>query len=166
MDQFVFSAEREVTDPIPNTPTIPIPNPTPELTTNTNPEVTLNTPPIELKSPKKEGDDKHKRKPVRTSDIWAHFTKVIGGNPKNPRCKCNYCGADYSCLTANGTSSLWSHFKSCKKNPERAVDKQQKILSFKKETDGGRNLLAVTFNKVRCRNALAKFVVIVQCLCW
>lgn len=79
-----------------------------------------------------------------------------GGDPDNPRCNCNYCGANYAChSTRVGTSSLWTHFKNCKK----IVDKKQKVLSFKKEIGGGSNLLAVTFNKVRCRTALAKFVV-------
>lgn len=33
------------------------------------------------------------------------------------------------------------------------------MLSFKRGLDGEGNLLVATFNKVRCRNALAKFVV-------
>ncbi|XP_074326787.1 zinc finger BED domain-containing protein RICESLEEPER 2-like [Apium graveolens] len=57
-----------------------------------------------------------------------------------------------------GTSSLWGHFKKCKKNPHRLADKKKKVLSFHRTIDGGSNLLAATFNKVRCRNALAKFV--------
>ena len=57
------------------------------------------------------------------------------------------------------TSSLWGHLQKCKKNPHRENDKRQKVLNFQKAAGGGTNLLAVTFNKVRCRNALAKFVV-------
>ncbi|KAK1374165.1 hypothetical protein POM88_030358 [Heracleum sosnowskyi] len=67
--------------------------------------------------------------------------------------------ANYACPSANDTSSLWVHFKKCKKNPERVLDKKQQLLSFKKEKGGASNLLAVTFNNVRCGNVLAKFVV-------
>ncbi|KAK1398327.1 hypothetical protein POM88_008190 [Heracleum sosnowskyi] len=146
---------------VPNTPNL-IPNTTPELTPNITSNITLNTTPIELKSPKKEDDDEpltQKRKPTRTSDVWEHFTKIKGGNPNNPRCVCKYCGANYACPSSNGTSSLWAHFKKCKKNLKKVLDKKQQLLSFKKEKGGASNLLAVTFNKVRCRNVLAKFVV-------
>ncbi|KAK1369815.1 hypothetical protein POM88_035907 [Heracleum sosnowskyi] len=158
MDQFVVPIEIEM-EGVTETP----PNPTQNITENTTQKTIPNTTPkkkkpVKLKSPKKEGDEPltNNKKPTRTSDVWEHFTKVKGGDPNNPRCNCNYCGADYAChSTRVGTSSLWVHFRKCKKR----VDKKQKVLSFKKETGGGSNLLAVTFNKVRCRTALAKFVV-------
>ncbi|KAK1381362.1 hypothetical protein POM88_028106 [Heracleum sosnowskyi] len=120
--------------------------------------------PVELKSPKKEkyDDDSfmNKKKPTRTSDVWDHFTKIIGGNPNDPRCTCNYCGANYACYTTRvGTSSLWSHLKKYRKYPNSVADKKQKVLRFKRGLDGEGNLLVATFNKVRCRSALAKFVV-------
>lgn len=162
MDNFLIPTVNEMED-VANSNPNPTPNTPPNPTSNTNPNPTPNTTPIELNSPKKKVDDEpltNKNKPTRTSDIWDHFTKVAGGDPLNPGCKCNYCGTDYAChSTRVGTSSLWTHLKKCKKNPERATDKKQKLLSFQKETAGGSNLLAVTFNKVRCRNALAKFVV-------
>lgn len=85
---------------VPNITPIPTPNNTsdPVPTITVNPE--LNTTPIELKSPKKEGDDDlntGKKKLTRTSNIWDHFTKVKGGNSIHPKCTCNYCGADYAC---------------------------------------------------------------------
>ncbi|KAK1404152.1 hypothetical protein POM88_003757 [Heracleum sosnowskyi] len=153
--------------PTPNTTpntshTAPNTDPTPTAPTNDPMIIQDDNAPIEFKSPKKEADDEAhilKKKPVRTSDIWDYFTKVAGGNPQDPRCTCNYCGADYACHSRRvGTSSLWGHLKKCKKNPHRAADKRQKVLSFHRTTDGGSNLLAATFNKVRCRNALAKFV--------
>ncbi|KAK1394684.1 hypothetical protein POM88_013740 [Heracleum sosnowskyi] len=158
MDQFVVPIEIEI-EGVTETP----PNPTQNITENTTQKTIPNTTPkkkkpVKLKSPKKEGDEPltNNKKPTRTSNVWEHFTKVKGGDPNNPRCNCNYCGADYAChSTRVGTSSLWVHFRKCKKR----VDKKQKVLSFKKETGGGSNLLAVTFNKVRCRTALAKFVV-------
>ncbi|KAK1400773.1 hypothetical protein POM88_000378 [Heracleum sosnowskyi] len=163
MDSVATEMEDVTYNPTPNTPSNLTPNTFPNPILNTTPTTTPNTTPIELKSPKKEDVDESltdKKKPTRTSGVWDHFTKVKGGDTNNPRCKCNYCGADYAChSTRVGTSSLWVHFNKCKKNPTRVADKKQKVLSFKKETGGGSNLLAVTFNKVRCRSALAKFVV-------
>ncbi|KAK1372670.1 hypothetical protein POM88_028863 [Heracleum sosnowskyi] len=159
MEDVIFSPPNPTPNPTPNT----IPNPTPNTTPNTPPNPTLdsttpnptpNTTPTELKSPKKEGDEQltNKNKTTRTSNVWAHFKKVTSGDPNNPRCKCNYCGADYAChSTRVGTSSLWVHLRKCKKHPGRASDKKQKVLSFKKEIGGGSNLLAVTFNKAFTR---------------
>ncbi|KAK1381360.1 hypothetical protein POM88_028104 [Heracleum sosnowskyi] len=45
------------------------------------------------------------------------------------------------------------------KYPNSVADKKQKVLRFKRGLDGEGNLLVATFNKVRCRSALAKFVV-------
>ncbi|KAK1394229.1 zinc finger BED domain-containing protein RICESLEEPER 2-like [Heracleum sosnowskyi] len=167
MEDVVFSPPNPTPNATPNPTPNTIPNPTPNTAPNptldsTTPNPTPDTTPTELKSPKKEGDEQvtNKNKPTRTSDVWAHFKKVTSGDPNNPRCKCNYCGADYAChSTRVGTSSLWVHLRKCKKYPGRASDKKQKVLSFKKEIGGGSNLLAVPFNKVKCRNALAKFVV-------
>ncbi|KAK1361573.1 hypothetical protein POM88_046047 [Heracleum sosnowskyi] len=147
----------------PQTPTPIDTNPTPDPI-DTNPTPTLNPEPVELKSPKKEKDDDDllntKKKPTRTSDVWDHFVEIKGGNPNDPRCTCKYCGADYAChSTRVGTSSLWGHLKKCKKYPNNVADKKHKVLSFKRGIDGDGSLLVVTFNKVRCRNALAKFVV-------
>ncbi|KAK1382188.1 hypothetical protein POM88_019923 [Heracleum sosnowskyi] len=135
-----------------------IPNPIPVPNTIPNTAPIPNTTPIE---PKIEGDDNPltlKKKPTRTSDVWDFFTKVLPLNPIDPRCTCNYCGADYACHSQRvGTSSLWVHLGKCKKNPNKVTDKKQKLLSFKPGGDGVGNLLAVTFNKVKCRNALAKY---------
>ncbi|KAK1357257.1 hypothetical protein POM88_050513 [Heracleum sosnowskyi] len=169
MEDVIFSPPNPTPNATPNPNPTPntIPNPTPNTAPNptldtTTPNPSPNTTPTELKSPKKEGDEQltNKNKPTRTSDVWAHFKKVTSGDPNNPRCKCNYCGSDYAChSTRVGTSSLWVHLRKCKKYPGRASDKKQKVLSFKKEIGGGSNLLAVTFNKVKCRNTLAKIVV-------
>ncbi|XP_074347201.1 uncharacterized protein LOC141686035 [Apium graveolens] len=117
--------------------------------------------PTELESPKKEVDEHlTKKKPTRISDIWDNFTKVPSGNPLDPRVTCNYCGTDYTCHSKRvGTSNMWAHLKKYKKNLYRATDKKQKVLSFHRATDGESNLLAMTLNKVRCHNILAKFVV-------
>lgn len=92
--------------------------------------------------------------------MWDHFTKIKGGNHKGPRCTCNYCGANYAChSTRVGTSSLWAHLKKCKNYPKNMADRKQKVLSFKRRFEGKGSLFVATFKKVRCRNALAKFVV-------
>lgn len=76
---------------------------------------------------------------------------------------CNILGAYYVCHSRRiGTSNLWGHSHRCKKNLHKAVavnDKKQKVLSLHRAADGGANLLITTFNKMRCHDALAKFVV-------
>ena len=144
----------------PKTTPVITPNTTPVTAPNTNPVTASNTTtdpviipdanaPVELKSPKKEDDDKQptsKKKPTRTSDVWDHYTKVKGGDPEDPRCTCNYCGADYACHSRRvGTSSLWVHLDKCKKNPERLADKKQKVLSFQRAGDGGTNFVGNDF---------------------
>ena len=128
------------------------------------PEPQTNTETLELKSPKKEKTTppRTKKKPSRNSTIWDHFTKVEGGDPKDPRCTCNYCGKDYACDSKRvGTSSLWVHLNNqCKKYPFRVTDKKQKLLSFQVNNSGGGDLTVVSFNKEDCRKALAKMVVL------
>ncbi|KAL5568737.1 hypothetical protein UlMin_025312 [Ulmus minor] len=103
------------------------------------------TPSLELKSPKKELElvSYEKKKPIRGSTVWDHFTKIEGGDPKNRRCKCNYCGKDYAYDPKKvGTSSLWGHLNNqCKKNPYRVDEKKQKL-------------------KDDCRKSLARMVVL------
>ena len=54
-----------------------------------------------------------------TSKVWEHFTKLGGGNPKEPRTTCNYCKKPYKCHSRKkGTSTLWGHVRKCKKNPK------------------------------------------------
>ena len=135
-----------------------------DTTPNTTPKPTPNTTPIDLKSPKIEVDGEPpttRKKPTRNSTVWDYFTKVKDGNPNDPICTCNYCGKEYACDSRRvGTSSLWVHLNNqCKKYPYRVADKKQKLLSFQSGNDGGGNLLAMTFNKERCRKALAKFVI-------
>ena len=48
---------------------------------------------------------KHFKEP--TSKVWDHFTKLGGGDPKDPRAACNYCKKTYNCHSRkNGTSTL------------------------------------------------------------
>ena len=109
----------------------------PDTTPYTIPNTTKNTP-NDLKSQKRELNDEpptSKKKPTRSSTVWDHFTKVKDGNPKDPRCICNYCGKDYACDSRRvGTSSMWVHLNNqCKKYPFRVAHKNQKLLSFQSD---------------------------------
>ncbi|KAF7075875.1 hypothetical protein CFC21_080608 [Triticum aestivum] len=61
----------------------------------------------------------NKRKPMAPrSTVWKSFTKVMVGD--TVKAKCNYCGENYCCESKNGTSSLISHLKRCKLNPNKS----------------------------------------------
>ena len=55
------------------------------------------------------------------SQVWAHYERYIhfSGSSYSIRAKCIYClKADYACDTsANGTKSLNTHIKRCRKYP-------------------------------------------------
>ena len=60
----------------------------------------------------------NKRKPMAPrSTVWKSFTKVMVGD--TVKAKCDYCGENYCCESKNGTSSLISHLKRCKINPNK-----------------------------------------------
>lgn len=117
------------------------------------------TPFVVIDTENEKVDLKNKRK---KSIVWDHFTIIKGGDPKNPRCECNYCGAEYACDSRrHGTSSMKVHLEhQCKKYPYRIEDKKQKLLSFQTKTESGNSLLAIGFNKDNCRKALAKMVIV------
>jgi hypothetical protein len=107
---------------------------------------------------------------VQKSIVWEHFTKVEGGDPEDPKSKCNYCSKLFSCHTRRlGTSFMLSHIRnSCKKYPGRfgKLDKSQSTLSFdaKKEGQVGEgsvgNLVIAKYNIQKIREALAKMVIV------
>ena len=87
-----------------------------------------------------------KRKPIRKSPAWEHFTVAEKGDPNDPRGVCNYCGKDFARrMSTYGTSTMLKHLKICNKNPFWIQDPKQKLLSFstKNDTSGGGNLLAI-----------------------
>jgi hypothetical protein len=57
------------------------------------------------------------KKSKQTSVVWEHFTKVEGGDPKDPKSQCNYYKKLFSCHSKRlGTSSMLTHLKNtCKK---------------------------------------------------
>lgn len=71
---------------------------------------------------------------MQKSIVWEHFTKVGGGDPEDPKSKCNYCSKLFNCHPRRlGTSFMLSHIRnSCKKYPGRfdKLDKSQLMLSF------------------------------------
>lgn len=63
---------------------------------------------------------------VRTN-VWEHFTKIkFDKNRKAERATCNYCGADYVCVSVNGTSNLHKHISNCRKYPYNEKNKEKK----------------------------------------
>ena len=67
-----------------------------------------------------------------TSKVWEHFTKLGGGDPKEPRATCNYCKKPYKCHSGkNGTLTLWGHVRKCKKNPNnKNNDNNQPTIAY------------------------------------
>jgi hypothetical protein len=76
-------------------------------------------------------EESNKRKAmVPRSDVWDHFSKTKIANGEE-RAKCKYCGKLLRCDTKlNGTSSMKSHFKICKKNPHKPVVDNQGTLQL------------------------------------
>ena len=57
-----------------------------------------------------------KRKPIRKSPAWEHFTLAEKGDPNDPSGVCNYCGQDFACRTSTcRTSTMLKHLKRCTK---------------------------------------------------
>ncbi|XP_024032218.1 zinc finger BED domain-containing protein DAYSLEEPER-like [Morus notabilis] len=140
----------------------------PNRTTNESPvsDVVFKT--LAPRSPKKDVIDLEyenegtsgKKKPVRKSEVWDHFTIKKGRNPGDERGGCNYCEKDYACSSrTHGTSSMLVHLRKCKKNPFRVEDKKQKLLSFGASSESGSGMLAIGYSKEACRKALAKMVI-------
>lgn len=62
-----------------------------------------------------------KRKPMaRRSHVWKSFTEVMVGDTL--KAKCNHCDLELCCDSkTHGTSSLRSHLKRCKLNPDNRI---------------------------------------------
>ena len=101
-----------------------------------------------------------KRKPRKRSKAWDHFERTADGK----RAVCLYCKVDFACDTQTcGTSTLNKHMKRCSKFPGRKEELKQKCLAFapiSNEAPG--NLLAVNFNKERCRRACAEYIIVAE----
>jgi len=76
-------------------------------------------------------EESKKRKPIiPRSDVWEHFSKIKIDNGEE-RGKCKYCGKLFRSDTKlNGTSSMKSHLKICKKNPHKTVVDNQGTLQL------------------------------------
>ncbi|XP_074369609.1 zinc finger BED domain-containing protein RICESLEEPER 2-like [Apium graveolens] len=104
---------------------------------------------------------KQNRNPKKISDVWDHYKIITGGDPKNPRCVCIYCGADYAYNpTQNGTSMLRAHLNKCKKFPGRAEATSQKLLSFTKNDEGSSSLATMSWTKEGAQEHLAKYIIL------
>ncbi|XP_022882494.1 zinc finger BED domain-containing protein RICESLEEPER 2-like [Olea europaea var. sylvestris] len=94
-----------------------------------------------------------KKQPNERSEIWNHFTKILGGE----RAKCNYCGKTFKADTNSGTSSMWKHLKICYAYKNTKIDENQPLLT-RENNDGG--IMPTVFNKEMCRKALVKMIII------
>ena len=85
----------------------------PEVFSKTPAHRSLNKNVIDLENEETTG----KKKPVRKSEVWDHFTIKKGAKSGDERSVCNYCGKDYACSSrTHGTSSMLVHLrKQCKK---------------------------------------------------
>uniref|UniRef100_J3M5S3 BED-type domain-containing protein n=1 Tax=Oryza brachyantha TaxID=4533 RepID=J3M5S3_ORYBR len=87
---------------------------------------------VEEGDQEKEGEQEKETKKRKAyssrSDVWESYVKIkIGDELKKARCK--FCKRELLCDTKrNGTSSLLSHLKVCKKNPNRNTDSSQSTL--------------------------------------
>jgi hypothetical protein len=103
-----------------------------------------------------------------TSKVWEHFTKLVGGNPEEPRATCNYCKKPYKCHSRkNGTSTLWGHVNKCKKNPKnKNNDKNQPTIAYhyKKAAVEGENdtkeIEVHQFSIKKIKLALARMIIV------
>uniref|UniRef100_A0A803PIE6 BED-type domain-containing protein n=1 Tax=Cannabis sativa TaxID=3483 RepID=A0A803PIE6_CANSA len=102
----------------------------------------------------------NKKKSKKISDVWDHFKPVKEGDPNNPRCACNYCGASYVYNpTRNGTSTIRAHLSRCKKFPGKEEDKKQKLLSFTQKEESN-SLIVMSWTKEGASQHLAKYIIL------
>ncbi|XP_022876899.1 zinc finger BED domain-containing protein RICESLEEPER 4-like [Olea europaea var. sylvestris] len=94
-----------------------------------------------------------KKQPNERSEIWDHFTKILG----RERAKCNYCGRTFKADTNSGTSSMWKHLKTCYAYKNTKIDENQPLLT-RENNDGG--IMPTVFNKEMCRKVLVKMIII------
>ncbi|KAK9206078.1 hypothetical protein WN943_016349 [Citrus x changshan-huyou] len=92
------------------------------------------------------------------SKVWQDFTKL----PEDyNRCKCNYCGQEYSCKSTDGTSSLSNHLKRCLEYESYL----QNQTALSQETIGVGNeevgqVVVRGFNQEVIRRATAKMIIL------
>lgn len=133
---------------------------------NVRSDLRTNTEPSELGSKDDVSPSVTQKRPYKVrADVWEHFTKIkFDKNGKAERAACNYCGADYVCISANGTSTLRKHINNCRKYPYNEKNKNQKILSFHHVGQGDNtslssNLVSWSFNQEAARIAFAKMLI-------
>ncbi|XP_059431483.1 zinc finger BED domain-containing protein RICESLEEPER 2-like [Corylus avellana] len=113
-------------------------------------------------------------KPIKseqTSVVWEHFTKVEGGDLKDPKSQCKYCNKLFSCHTRkHGTNAMLGHLRNtCKKYPDRfdKDDKSQSKLSFEGKREGQMavgegsvgKLVITKYNAAKIREAIAQMII-------
>lgn len=96
------------------------------------------------------------------SKVWDHFKKFTDEEGKR-KCKSNYCETEYFCDSKiHGTSSLWAHVNSCRKNPA-SVSLKQTQLNLQPIREGvDENLGSLTswkFDQELCRRKLNEMII-------
>lgn len=104
-----------------------------------------------------------KRKTMKyRSAVWEHFEKFIDFDVAH-RAKCNYCGSNYAAdSNSNGTLSLSTHLKKCKKNPHNMETSQAKIgfQQISKDQGSETTINIWKFDQELSRKTLAKMIIV------
>lgn len=109
----------------------------------------------------KDGECKKRKAIAQRSDAWEHFSKVKLDNG-DERVKCKYCAKLFRCdPKINGTSSMKSHLKICKKNPNKKVVDNQGTLQLQ-PSQGNSSVGTVStwkFDADDLRNSFAEMII-------
>jgi hypothetical protein len=109
----------------------------------------------------KDGECKKRKAIAQRSDAWEHFSKVKLDNG-DERVKCKYCAKLFRCdPKINGTSSMKSHLKICKKNPNKKVVDNQGTLQLQpsQENSSVGTVSTWKFDADDLRNSFAEMII-------
>ncbi|KAK2645899.1 hypothetical protein Ddye_021094 [Dipteronia dyeriana] len=96
-----------------------------------------------------------------SSWAWDHFIQ-LSSDTKKPKSKCRHCGKVYACGKKKiGTSNMLAHlnYRSSQFVFKRDSKQKQLFMQPKTEHDEGK-LIATSYNEEKCREALARFVLL------
>lgn len=124
-----------------------------------NPDTT--TPSIDAETPQsKVSETETATKKKDNSAVWLGFDKIVDSRNKVTKARCKYCKKIYKAGSTNGTSTLWKHFHSCMKNPNRGKNKKQKCLAFEREDGNSASVINIKFDQELLKKELCKMIVV------
>ncbi|KAL0377098.1 UNVERIFIED_CONTAM: hypothetical protein Scaly_0827400 [Sesamum calycinum] len=96
----------------------------------------------------------------KRSKVWDHFIAYTNGEGK-PRAKCKYCERNYAADPCkNGTSTMNSHLKACKKHPgNTSVASKHTITSYCQTMDVKESCSHMKFDQEALRQGLARIII-------